>query len=84
MAFTVNGIQVAGSGKSAYLYALAGGYTGTEEDFNTALGNINNIINSGVTEEYVNNAISTATNSTKQYVDSAINTAIGMAIISSY
>ena len=37
MAFTVNGIQVAGSGKSAYLYALAGGYTGTEEDFNKTL-----------------------------------------------
>lgn len=59
MAFTVNGIQVAGSGKSAYLYALAGGYTGTEEDFNRALANINNI-NNGVTEEYVNNAINTA------------------------
>lgn len=84
MAFTVNGIQVAGSGKSAYLYALAGGYTGTEEDFNKALGNINNIINNGVTEEYANNAISTATNSTKQYVDSAINTAIGVAIATSY
>ncbi len=56
MAFTVNGIQVAGSGKSAYLYALAGGYTGTEEDFNKALGNIDNI----VTKEYVDKAISTA------------------------
>lgn len=69
MAFTVNGIQVAGSGKSAYLYALAGGYTGTEEDFNTALGNINNIINNGVT---------------KEYVDSAINTAIDAAIHNNY
>lgn len=58
MAFTVNGIQVAGSGKSAYLYALAGGFTGTEEDFNKALGNINNI--NGVTKEYVDKAISTA------------------------
>lgn len=56
MAFTVNGILVAGSGKSAYLYALAGGYTGTEEDFNKALGNIDNI----VTKEYVDKAISTA------------------------
>lgn len=58
MAFLVNDVQVAGNGKSAYLYALAGGYTGTEEDFNKALGNINNI--SGVTEEYVNNTINTA------------------------
>ena len=56
MAFTVNGIQVAGSGKSAYLYALAGGYTGTEEDFNKTLGNIDSI----VTKEYVDKAIKDA------------------------
>lgn len=48
MAFTVNGIQVAGSGKSAYLYALAGGYTGTEEDFNRALANITSNSNSSI------------------------------------
>ena len=65
MAFTVNGIQVAGSGKSAYLYALAGGYTGTEEDFNKALGKIDSIV-------------------TKEYVDKAISTAVGAAMEASY
>lgn len=65
MAFTVNGIQVAGSGKSAYLYALAGGYTGTEEDFNKALGNIDSIV-------------------TKEYVDKAISTAVSAAMEASY
>lgn len=54
---TVNGVQVAGNGRSAYLYALAGGYTGTEEDFNKALAAINSF---GVSKEYVDNAIATA------------------------
>ena len=53
MAFTVNGIQVAGSGKSAYLYALAGGYTGTEEEFCKELSDI-------ATKEYVDKAIKDA------------------------
>ena len=65
MAFIVNGIQVAGSGKSAYLYALAGGYTGTEEDFNKTLGNIDSIV-------------------TKEYVDRAISTAVGAIMEASY
>lgn len=39
MSFLVNGVQVAGSGKSAYLYALAGGYSGTEKEFYSALAN---------------------------------------------
>ena len=42
MAITVNGVQVAGNGKSAYLYALAGGYTGTEEQFIKDLGRLSN------------------------------------------
>ena len=46
MAISINGITVAGvgaagkDGKSAYDAAKAGGYTGTEEDFNTLLANI--------------------------------------------
>ena len=46
MAISINGVTVAGvgapgkDGKSAYDAAKAGGYTGTEEDFNTLLANI--------------------------------------------
>lgn len=40
MAVYINGIKVAGkgiSGQSPYQVAVAGGYTGSEEDFNTQL-----------------------------------------------
>lgn len=43
MAIKVNGKLVAGiglPGKSAYQYAVDGGYTGTEEEFNTLLANV--------------------------------------------
>jgi hypothetical protein len=43
MALYVNGKKVAGiglPGKSAYQYAVDGGYTGTEEEFNTLLANV--------------------------------------------
>lgn len=43
MALLVNGVQVAGNGKSAYLYALAGGYSGTEEEFCSALASLDNV-----------------------------------------
>lgn len=37
MAIYINGIKVAGRGTSPYQIAQAGGYTGTEEEFNLAL-----------------------------------------------
>ena len=37
MAIYINGIKVAGRGASPYQIAQAGGYTGTEEEFNLAL-----------------------------------------------
>lgn len=40
MAIKVNGLLVAGLGKSAYEQAQEGGYTGTEEEFISALANI--------------------------------------------
>lgn len=40
MAIKVNGITVAGLGKSAYEQAREGGYTGTEEEFISVLANI--------------------------------------------
>lgn len=40
MAIKVNGLLVAGLGKSAYEQAREGGYTGTEEEFISALANI--------------------------------------------
>ena len=40
MAIKVNGKLVAGLGKSAYEQAQEGGYTGTEEEFISALANI--------------------------------------------
>ncbi|MEI3363872.1 MAG: hypothetical protein V8R75_15790 [Oscillospiraceae bacterium] len=39
MAIKVNGKLVAGAGKSAYESAKDGGYTGTEDEFNTSLAN---------------------------------------------
>ena len=45
MSITVNGKKVAGSGPaglSPYQVAVAGGYTGTESDFNSALVGISN------------------------------------------
>lgn len=39
MAIKVNGKLVAGAGKSAYESARDGGYTGTEDEFNTSLAN---------------------------------------------
>lgn len=50
MAITIDGIKVAGigsSGKSAYEQAKAGGYTGTEYEFNQ-------ILNDAATKSYVN------------------------------
>lgn len=44
MALYVNGKKVAGiglPGKSAYQYAVDGGYTGTEEEFQEVLANAN-------------------------------------------
>ena len=46
MAIVVNGKKVAGlglPGKSAYQAAVDGGYTGTEQEFNTALASIGDI-----------------------------------------
>ena len=40
MAIKVNGKLVAGAGKSAYESAKDGGYTGTEDEFNTALRSV--------------------------------------------
>lgn len=42
MAIKVNGKLVAGAGKSAYESAKDGGYTGTEDEFNTALAEVKN------------------------------------------
>lgn len=41
MAIYINGTKVAGNGLSPYLIAIAGGYTGTEEEFNKDLSRIN-------------------------------------------
>jgi hypothetical protein len=42
MAIKVNGKLVAGAGKSAYESAKDGGYTGTEDEFNTSLAEVKN------------------------------------------
>ena len=42
MAIKVNGKLVAGAGKSAYESAKEGGYTGTEDEFNTSLAEVKN------------------------------------------
>lgn len=55
MAIYVNGTKVAGNGlpgqdgangKSAYQAAIDGGYSGTEQEFNQALGNLNQLFTS--------------------------------------
>ena len=43
MAIKVNGLLVAGLGKSAYEQAREGGYTGTEEEFISALAEISRV-----------------------------------------
>ena len=48
MAIKVNGKLVAGAGKSAYESAKDGGYTGTEEEFNTSLVNSVTVDGGGV------------------------------------
>ena len=48
MAIKVNGKLVAGAGKSAYESAKEGGYTGTEDEFNTALANSVTVDGGGV------------------------------------
>ena len=47
MALYVNGKKVAGiglPGKSAYQYAVDGGYTGTEEEFQEVLANAGGMV----------------------------------------
>ena len=48
MAIKVNGKLVAGAGKSAYESAKDGGYTGTEDEFNTSLANSVTVDGGGV------------------------------------
>ena len=48
MAIKVNGKLVAGAGKSAYESAKDGGYTGTEDEFNTSLVNSVTVDGGGV------------------------------------
>lgn len=48
MAIKVNGKLVAGAGKSAYESAKEGGYTGTEDEFNTSLANSVTVDGGGV------------------------------------
>lgn len=49
MAITVNGVKVAGAGPaglSPYQVAVAGGYTGTEQEFNQSLAQLNQLFTS--------------------------------------
>ena len=45
------------SRKSAYQYAVEGGYEGTEEEFAKLLGNIDNVLNDFYTSEQVDNLL---------------------------
>ena len=48
-------INLAGAGKSAYDHAVAGGYTGTEEEFNAILAGIKDIRSGGINPNLLDN-----------------------------
>lgn len=72
MAIYINGVKIAGRGqpgKSPYQVAMEGGYTGTEDDFNTQLVNIGQAAQ-GFTE--LKAEVENAKNEIDQKVDEAL------------